>query len=82
MLSSLLKLLLTYYFPNFYTKENLPQTTLTQNERECIIPFTFFICLIQRFGDSKKDTPAPGTYNDPRNSLEILKRYAQVFHND
>ncbi|XP_068711122.1 sperm-tail PG-rich repeat-containing protein 2-like [Montipora foliosa] len=28
----------------------------------------------RRFGNIKKDTPAPGTYNDPRNSLEILKR--------
>lgn len=28
----------------------------------------------RRFGDNKKDSPAPGTYNDPRNSLEILKR--------
>ena len=30
--------------------------------------------VFQRFGDNKKDSPAPGTYNDPRNSLEILKR--------
>lgn len=28
----------------------------------------------RRFGNSKKDTPAPGSYSDPRNSLEILKR--------
>lgn len=28
----------------------------------------------RRFANMKKDTPAPGTYNDPRNSLEILKR--------
>lgn len=28
----------------------------------------------RRFGNSKRETPAPGTYNDPRNSLEILKR--------
>ena len=39
--------------------------------------FYFF----QRFGDSKKDSPAPGTYNDPRNSLEILKRYKLVVSN-
>ena len=44
-------------------------STLQSLEVSWCINFVF-----QRFGDNKKDSPAPGTYNDPRNSLEILKR--------
>ncbi|XP_076823381.1 sperm-tail PG-rich repeat-containing protein 2-like [Clavelina lepadiformis] len=33
-----------------------------------------FLTQAKRFSDSKRITPAPGSYNDPRNALEALKK--------